>query len=107
MKAKPSAAAATALPADISTWERPPLLSNPSFDSTSALNGTPTEQKSVGDDGDEAVQSEAGDDESVVGSVKESASPSGRVRGGKSGRGRPRKSKLAQEIVPADSGGEA
>lgn len=88
---------------------RPTLMSNASFDSTTAPAGLMT---SGG--GDEAA-SEAGDADSLIGSlVDEPAAPGRtpeRAAGGKGKRGggpkgqkakQPRKSKLAQEIGPED-----
>jgi len=74
-------------------WDRPPLPQARSFEST-----TPDQHV---EDMEEGHGSETGDgEESVTGSVRDGASPASRGRGSKTGKAKPRKSKLAQEIVP-------
>ncbi|KAL1409506.1 hypothetical protein Q8F55_003489 [Vanrija albida] len=82
-------------PGPSSAPERPPLLHSPSADSVLPVDG----------EADDGASEMGGDDESVAGSVRDSPAPSPapiRGRGAASKRGRPRKSKLAQEIIPTD-----
>lgn len=75
--------------------ERPPLLHSPSADSVLPPDGEGEDNASEIGDGEE----------SVAGSARDSPAPSPapiRGRGAASKRGRPRKSKLAQEIIPTD-----
>jgi len=109
----------TPLPDTLHTPDRPPMHDTSSFEGSA----TPLAREgvgmgvgasaAVGGDGDELNGSEIGDgEESVAGHMGASVVPSPAISRGRSGKvkakAKPRKSKLAQEIVPlsADEGQE-